>query len=182
MSEITQLFVSSSLYLRPNVNLSMREFTQLEEIQIDISATSNSGEICLDDIYSIIINFSTSNSTLDVHRRASAFVSNLFESHPENPKISKLSRFVPNHSLLSALSKLNLGWLPLTYTSLYPLDFDLHISPKFKELRLELNKNCYLYFFPRLPSPLKELSLRCLRIESGNQIIYIGRCKALERL
>ena len=118
ISQLTQEADFQPQYFRPNTNLSLGGIRQPKEVQLHVFTSSNSNEIRLGEIVSIIITLSIPNgSPKNVTMQFSDFLTKLFENSFERLKNLKLSRFRMNASLWASLSKLRLNLLHLT--SLY---------------------------------------------------------------
>lgn len=185
---IFQLFsemqnIQEPRYFRPNVNFHLEGITQLAEIRIDVFTTSDSKEIHLDEVSSMVIDLSILNDTSDnVHTKASEFLEKLFESPPEKLKNLKLSGFRVDASLLGSLSKLRLDWLHLTCLLLKYFKYDPNSFLGFRRLHLKLKENCASYLFPSLPASLEELSLHLLNQSKNDLLMYVDHCKSLKKM
>jgi hypothetical protein len=170
-------------YFRSDVNFHLHGIAQPVEIRIDVLTISNSKEVHLDEVSSMIIVLSTLNGTSnDVQIKALEFLRRLFETCPEKLKNLKLSGFRVNNSLLESLSKLHLDWLYLTCPLLDYFKYDSNSSLGFRRLHLKLRENCGLTQFPSLPTSLEELSLHITDQGKNNMFMFIDSCKSLKKM
>ena len=170
-------------YFRPNVDLSSGENVQPMGMNIHVFTTSDSKEIHLDKIVSMIIESSSLNSISENTRKTLQFLNDLFKNPFDSPKNLKFSGFLANRSLWKPLSTLKkLDWLH--WICSVSDDF-IHIFSSFsglKRLHLEVEAGFDLLFFPGLPSSLEEFSLHLSSVDGGSHSVFIYNCTCLKRM
>ena len=152
--------ICQSRFFRPNMDFSLEGITQPAGIQIHVFTTSDSKEVHLDDVSSMVLELSSPSGSLEkVYMEALKFMKKIPENTFKNLRHLKLSRFCAGSMLWESLSNFRLDWLHGTCPLFIPsIPFNAS-SSGFKRLHLKLEKTCELRFFPFLPYPLQELSL-----------------------
>ena len=170
-------------YFQPNVNLSSKEIEQPKEIRIHVFTTSDSGQVHLNEISSMVIEPSISNCDLDDFELSVVpFLEHLLTNCLENLNTFKLSGFSMTGWLWNCLSRLNLDWVHFTprYAGgnfTFPYD-----PPKPKKLHMNLLESFNLFSFPRPPSLVEELSLHIFNPQNGEWPICMDHCRNLKKM
>ena len=176
--------IQQPLYFRPDVNIRLNEIEQPEEIRIHAFTTSNSMDVDLNQVSSIIIEPSTSSHTSGYFDYSTLpFLERLFtKSYLGNLKNFKLTGFTMNaDNLWSCLSRLDLDWVH--YTPPHAMgSFVFYDYPKPYRLHMNLREGFDLFYFPRLPYLLKELSLHISNPCNHENVVDIDHCRNLEKM
>ena len=175
--------LNQSLYLRPNVNFCLNEIEQPKEITIHVVTTSDSQEIHLEEIRSMIITLSIMNNALeDVPTAVSDYLTKLFATRLESLKYLELSEFRMSSLLWTLLSNLRLDWLYLKRPLLDFYFFRPNSSPGFERLNLKLKEDQDLCMLPLFPSSLKELYLHFSNIKRRDASLVLSHYESLEKM
>ena len=177
--------ICQSRFFRPNVNFSLEGVTEPTGIQIHVFTTSDSKELHLDDVSSMVLELSMphDNRFEDAPKMTLDFLNKLFTTRFKNLKNLKLSGFRVTRWLWESLSKFQLDWLHITCPfSPFGREYFYCSFPESKRLHLKLEETFDLGRFPCLPTSLEELSLHFSNLESHDSTVEIHGCKSLEKM
>ena len=174
---------SRLLHFRPNVDLSSGEIVQPVGMRIHVFTTSDSKEIHLDKIVSMIIKSSSLDNISENTQKALQFLNNLFKNPFDSLKNMKFSGFLANRSLWEPLSTLKkLDWLHWICSVSDSFRHNFFSFSGLKRLHLEVEAGFNLGSFPNLPPSLEEFSLHLPELEHRNSIWSVCHCKSLEKM
>jgi hypothetical protein len=179
-------------YLRSCVNISLKGVKQPREVQIHVLTTSDSEEIHLYEVISMVIDFSsllriTSDSdSKEVFGFDSAiakdFLTKLSTNSFGNLGNLKLSGLPVEGWLWESFSNLHLDWLHVICPFFPPNRLNSDTPQGCRKLYLKLGENCDLGRFPYLPSSLEELSLHFSGLIGIEFIASVSHCKCLKKM
>ena len=166
-------------YFRPNVNLSFGGVKQPAGVLIHIFTISDSKEIRLEEITSIVIKL-LNDSRTHAHREALEFLNRLIETSLGRLKHLKLSECFLDSSLETSLFKFSPNWPHLIYT-VFGHHFRINSFAWLKRLCMKFWDDHYLYNFPRPPSSLEEISLRISGLSRWSSLV-LSHCTGLKKM
>ena len=181
ISHLTMKKDVQSPYFRPNVIFSLDGTKQPAQMRFHLFTTSDSKEIRLEEIVSMVIKLSNIVQ-IDTHKEVLEFLGKLVKYPFERLRHLKLSGFFLGDLLGASLSKLSLDWLHLILPDLGTHSRITSFSG-FKKLHMELWEDCDLDCFPYyLPCTLEEFSIHFSSQSFHGSTLSIAACTSLKKM